>query len=41
LDAAFLPQSPKDQVRSDPQHLDRFSLSGGMRIDNGQVLATS
>jgi hypothetical protein len=38
LDAAFLPQSPKDQVRADPQHPDRFSLSGGMRIDEGQVL---
>jgi hypothetical protein len=39
LDAAFLPQAPKDQVWPDPQHPDRLGLSGGMRIDDGQVLA--
>jgi hypothetical protein len=37
LDAAFLPQSPKDKLRSNPQYRHRFSvrfsLSGGVRID--------
>jgi hypothetical protein len=28
----------KDRVRPDPRHRDSFSLSGGMRIDDGQLL---
>jgi hypothetical protein len=39
LNTAFFPEPPKDQVRPDPQHRDRFSPSGGMRIDNGEVFA--
>src|ERR1700736_3558508 len=39
LNTAFFPEPPKDQVRPDPQHRDRFSSSGGMRIDNGEVFA--
>src|SRR6201987_3502058 len=37
LDAAFFPEPPKNQVRPDPTHGDSFSLSGRMRIDNGEV----
>src|SRR5215471_3239069 len=37
LDAAFLPQPAKDKLRSDAQHPDRLSLSGGMRVDEGEL----
>jgi len=39
LDAALLPEPPKDQLRPDPPHPDSLSLSGGMRIDNGEIFA--
>jgi hypothetical protein len=35
---AFFLEPPKDQLRSDPQHRDRLSLSGGMCIDDGELL---
>ena len=39
LNTAFFPEPAKDQVRPDPLHGDSLSLSGGIRIDDGQVLA--
>src|ERR1700745_390191 len=38
LDAALLPEPPKDQVRPNSQHSHSFSLPCGMRIDDGEVL---
>src|SRR5262249_54415282 len=38
LNTAFFPEPPKDQIRPDPLHRHSLSLSGGMRIDNGEVL---
>jgi hypothetical protein len=34
--ALFLPQPPKDKLGSNPHYRDRFSLSGGVRIDEGE-----
>jgi hypothetical protein len=39
LNTAFFPEPPKDQVWSDPLYRDSLSLSGGMCIDNGKLLA--
>ena len=39
LDAAFFPEPPKNQLWPNPQNRDSLSLSGGMRIDNGEVFA--
>src|SRR6516164_7623782 len=39
LNTAFFPEPAKDQVRTNPLHGDSLSLSGGMRIDNGEIFA--
>ena len=33
------PQAAKDQIRTDPLHLHRFGLAGGMGIDDRQLFA--
>jgi hypothetical protein len=38
LDRAFLPEPPENQVRSDPQNRDRFSLPSSMRVNYGELL---
>src|SRR5262249_61683391 len=39
LDAALLPEPPKDQLRPGPQHPHSFGLPCGMRIDEGEMLS--
>ena len=34
-----LPEPAEHQVRADPLHPDRFGLAGGVRVEDGQVLA--
>jgi hypothetical protein len=38
-DAAFLPQAPEDQVRSDAAHGHRLGFTGRMGVQHGQALA--